>query len=98
MKAILIIALTMIAVPLLAQTQSNDVIAIRAAVSTAKEIRVTRTGYSITTSSGTRNVYKTPTGFYVEGGRGEPNQQIIKTATGYRIESSSARGAAFSNR
>jgi hypothetical protein len=98
MKATLILALVFSAGVLLAADPSSDIVAIKAAVSNVSEIRTTRTGFSLTTPSGTRNVYKTRTGYYIEGGGGEPNQQIIKTATGYRIESSASRGAAFSNR
>lgn len=96
MKAAIVILLLAIALPLFAVDRTNDVVAIQAATS-AREIRPTLTGYSITTSSGTKTVYKTSTGFYVEGGHGQPNQQIIRTLTGYRVESSATRGAAFSN-
>lgn len=82
---------------LTAAAVTNDVVAIQAAISGATNIRATRTGYSVTTPSGTRTVYRTPTGYYIEGGHGEPNRQLIKTATGYRVESSATRGAAFSN-
>ena len=98
MKTILVLALVFGAGILFAADASNDIVAIKAAVSNATEIRTTPNGFSVTTPSGTRNVYKTRNGYYIEGGRGEPNQQIIKTATGYRIESSAARGAALSNR
>jgi hypothetical protein len=97
MKAALIILILTITLPVLAANPTNDVIAIQAATS-ATEIRPTRNGYSITTPSGTRTAYKTPTGYYIEGGRGASNLQIIRSGTGYRVESSATRGAAFSNR
>jgi hypothetical protein len=97
MKTVLVILLSAISIPLLAAESTNDVIAIQAATG-AREIRTTRTGYSIRTHSGNRTVYKTLTGYYIEGGRGAANQQIIRTATGYRVEDSATRGAAFSNR
>ena len=92
-----------VAAPVLASTNrvtvtSNDVVAIMAAVPSAVDIRTTRNGYSVTTPSGTRTVYRTPNGYYVEGGNGAPNQQIIRTSTGYRIENGQVRGAAFGSR
>ena len=98
MKAIITLVMFAIALPLFASGSTNDVVAIVASVKDAKEVRTTSTGYSVTTSSGTRNVYKTSTGYYVEGGGGDPSREIIKTAAGYRIESSATRGSAFSNR
>jgi hypothetical protein len=97
MKTIVTFTLFSIVIPLFASASTNDVIAIYAAAKNATEIRATRSGYSITTPSGTRTAYKTPNGYYVEGGGGEPNKQIIKTSTGYRIEPSATRGAAFSS-
>ncbi len=96
MKAIVISAWVFVACSVSAG-DTGDVVAIKAAVSDATEIRATGNGYSITTPSGTRTAYKTPNGYYVEGGGGKPNQQIIKTSTGYRVESSETRGAVFSS-
>jgi hypothetical protein len=97
MKTVIVILLSVIAIPLFAGNSTNDVVAIQAATA-SREIRTTRTGYSVTTASGTRTAYKTPTGYYVEGGPGVANQQIIRTSTGYRVESSATRGAAFGSR
>ena len=103
MKMMILGLLLAVAVPVLASTNrvtvaSNDVVAIMAAVPSAVSIRTTRNGYSVTTPAGTRTVYRTPNGYYVEGGNGAPNQQIIRTKNGYRIENSDVRGAVFGNR
>lgn len=95
MKAALFILIFSIAFS--ARASTNDIIAIKAAVPTATEIRSSASGYTIITSSGARTAYKTPTGYYIEGGKGSANQQIIRTSTGYRIEDSGTRGDAFSN-
>jgi hypothetical protein len=78
-------------------SSTNDVPAIHATIPAATTIRATASGFSVTTPTGTRQVYKTPNGYYIEGGKGSANQQLIRTSTGYRIEDSQARGRVFGN-
>ena len=96
MKTMILILVFVASVQVLASTNrvtvaTDDAVAILAAVPSAVSIRNTRNGYSVTTPSGTRTVYRTPNGYYVEGGNGAPNQQIIRTKNGYRIENSDVR-------
>lgn len=74
------------------------VVAITSAIPGATDIRVTSYGYKVETPAGTRNVYKTSTGYRVEGGRGADNLDIRKTSTGYRIENNMIRGRAFGSK
>lgn len=102
LKKLTLIVVLMISSPVWATTNivhssTNDVPAIYAAIPAATTIRTTASGFSVTTPAGTRQVYRTPNGYYIEGGKGSANQQLIRTSTGYRIEDSQTRGAAFGN-
>jgi hypothetical protein len=101
MKSIVICLLisTAVAFPGPRPAASPDpVAAIVAAIPAATRIVNTSWGYKIDTPTGTRNVYKTSTGYRVDGSATSPNLEIRKTATGYRIDNSLVRGAALGSK
>ena len=89
---------TALAAPKAGAQTNAVVVAIASAMPTATDIRATAYGYKVVTPAGTRNVYRTSTGYRVEGGGGADNLEIRKTSTGYRIESNLVRGRALGSR
>ena len=75
-----------------------DVVVIATAIPDGTYIRKTSWGFTVSSPSGTRNVYKTSLGYRIGGNATSPNLDIRKTSTGYRIEDNLLRGRAMGSK